>query len=192
MLEIKPLLRRFFTVSLCLLKITNLFIIRMNTIVRYFLVLLFVSAMLGGCKSNSTSANNSSTTVAASTMTATINGNAWKSDAVVGFLHAAPLNNVQFEGWVNTPFQQIPFGVSTTITGPGTYTLVQNDQTSGNIVQVSYNTDTESYSDNVTGSITITVLTNTNVQGTFNFRATGAPNNDTLIVSNGQFNVPLQ
>lgn len=125
-------------------------------------------------------------------MTATINGNAWKSDAVVGFLHAAPLNNIQFEGWINTPLQQIPFGVSPTITDTGTYPLVQNDQTSSNMVEVSYNTDASSYSDNVTGSITITVLTSTSIQGTFNFTATGEPYGDTVIVSNGQFNVPLQ
>ncbi len=163
----------------------------MKPVFQFSIVLLFVSAMLYGCKSDSTSSNNSSSTFAASTMTATINGKAWKSDGVGGVRYAGPLSNLQFEGWVNTPFQQIPFGVSPTITGPGTYALVQNDQTSGNIVQVSYNTDTSSYSDNVTGSITITVLTNTNVQGTFNFRAIGEPYGDTVIVSNGQFNVPL-
>ncbi|MFI5201874.1 MAG: DUF6252 family protein [Candidatus Kapaibacterium sp.] len=163
----------------------------MKPIFQFSIVLLFSSVLLGGCKSNSTSPNSSGTNNIPSGMTATINGKAWKSEAVVGFLHAAPLNNVQFEGWVNTPFQQMPFGVSTSITGPGTYALIQNDQTTGNIVQVSYNTDASSYSDNVTGSITITILTNSNIQGTFNFSAIGAPYGDTVIVTNGQFNVPL-
>ena len=99
----------------------------MNTIVRYFLVLLFVSAMLGGCKSDSTSSNNSSNTVAASTMTATINGQVWKSASVGGYRYAPIATpNLQFEGWVLQPFVQIPFNVSPAITGPGTYPLVTN------------------------------------------------------------------
>ena len=165
----------------------------MKPTLTFALVLLFGSALLGGCRSNSTSpnSNNNNNNNIPSGMTATINGKAW-SGQVVGFRHTGPLSNLQFEGWVTTPFQQIPFGVSPSITGPGTYPLVQNDQTSGNIVEGAYNTDTSSYSDNVTGSMTIMVLTDNNIQGTFHFTAIGAPNGDTVTITNGQFNVPLR
>jgi len=121
-------------------------------------------------------------------MTATINGKSW-SGQVVGFRHAGPLNNLQFEGWVTTPFQQIPIGVSPTIKGPGTYPFVTN-QSAGYVASVSYNITTASYSQIIDGSLTITVLTATNVQGTFQFRAISGMG-DTVVVTNGQFNVPL-
>lgn len=127
-------------------------------------------------------------------MTATVNGKAWKSDAVGGFRYAQTATpNLQFEGWVNQPFVQIPFNVSPAITGPGTYSLVTTvTSLSEQSAEVSFNTDTSSYGDEVNGSMTIMVLTNTNVQGTFHFTAIGAPRGDTLTVTNGQFNVPLQ
>jgi hypothetical protein len=164
-----------------------------KTISQFSLVLALVSLLLGGCKSNSTSPNNSGNTITASTMTATVDGKAWKSDGVVGFRYAQTATpNLQFEGWINQPFVQIPFNVSPAITGPGTYPLVTRVSSLNEMsAEVSFNTDTASFSDNVTGSLTITVLTNTNVQGTFNFKATGGFNEDTVIVTNGQFNIPL-
>ena len=127
-------------------------------------------------------------------MTATVNGKAWKSDAVVGFRYAPTATpNLQFEGWVNQPFVQIPFNVSPAITGPGTYPLVTSvSSLTEQSAEVSLNTDTSSYSDEVSGSMTITALTTTNVQGTFHFTAVGAPHGDTITVTSGQFNVPLR
>jgi hypothetical protein len=168
-------------------------------IFRFSVVLGLVSILLGGCKSDSTSSNSSSNTFAANTMTATINGKTWKSDGVVGFRFAPTATpNLQFEGWVNEPntqipSDQIPFNVSPAITAPGTYPLVANvNSLTDMTASVAFNTDTASFSDYVSGSMTITVLTSTNVQGTFSFKATGGPNEDTVIVSNGQFNIPLQ
>jgi hypothetical protein len=127
-------------------------------------------------------------------MTATVNGKAWKSDAVVGFRYAQTATpNLQFEGWVTKPFVQIPFNVSPAITAPGTYPLVTSVSSLSDMsAEVALNTDTASFSDNVSGSMTITVLTDKNVQGTFNFKAVSGFNEDTVDVTNGQFNIPLQ
>jgi hypothetical protein len=154
--------------------------------------LIMVSTIwLSSCKSNSTSPN---TTTISSGMTATINGKAWKSDAVVGFRHAATATpNLQFEGWVNQPFVQIPFNASPAITGPGTYPIITHvTSLTENSVEAVYNTTDASYSDSSRGSMTITTLTDKNVQGTFNFIAIDDFHGDTITITNGQFNIPLQ
>src|SRR5204863_3502379 len=155
--------------------IHSLISVVMKAFIRISILAMFVSVV--GCKSSSTSPNNSSTTPTTTlgTMSATVNGRAWKSDAVVGFRYAATATpNLQFQGWVTKPYVQLPFNVSPAITGPGTYPLVdQVTSLSEKAAEVTFITDTAAFNDNVSGSMTITVLTDKNVQGTLNFRAKG-------------------
>ena len=155
------------------------------------LIVLFASVL--GCKTNSTSPNNSQVTVASGTMSATVKGKAWKSDGVKGFRYAPTATpNLQFEGWTNQPFVQIPFNVSPAITGAGTYPLItQVTSLSQKAIEGAYNTMQGTYNDTTWGSMTITSLTDKNVQGTFNFTAVDDFHNDTVIITNGQFNIPL-
>lgn len=126
-------------------------------------------------------------------MTATINGTAWTSQGVKGFRHAGQLSNIQFEGWTGlggSDFKQMVIGLTPSINQPGTYNVSNDRSYQGNYAVTTYNTMTGAYSDLIDGSVTITALTNTNIQGTFQFRATGSMD-DTVRVTNGTFNVPL-
>src|SRR5579871_1536007 len=149
--------------------------------IRYISLFLLAALALGSCKSDSTSSNNNPS-VAASSMTATVNGKAWKSDGVKGFRHAGPLSNIQFEGWTNSPFVQIPFGVAPSVTAPGTYPITLDNSGTGTDASAAYNTLDASYSDNVSGSITITSLTDKNIQGSFDFFAISGFHGDTVHV----------
>ncbi|GEM_PF-1766612 len=173
----------------------------MRSLSRFSFVLLVGAALIGGCKSNSTSAdsttnnnnnggNNNGGNTNTVGMTATVNGKAWTGQ-VVGFRHAPGLNDVQFEGWVNTPFQQIPIVLSPDIYTTGTYPFVRDVPQSGQLANTAFNTMTGSYSDILQGSITVTAFTNTNIQGTFYFSARSGMG-DTVVITNGKFNVPLQ
>jgi hypothetical protein len=124
-------------------------------------------------------------------MTATINGTAWSGQAG-GYRHAGTLNNLTFEGWTGstlTDFHQIAIGVSPNINAPGTYPV------DGSPTSISYvepgKKHSDSYHRNPSGTLTINVLTATNVQGSFEVILED-DTGKTVTMTNGKFNAPLQ
>jgi hypothetical protein len=157
----------------------------------HVVLLLTATTVFTSCKSNSTSSNTDAP--ASSSMTATINGSAWTSQGVKGFRHAGQLSNIQIEGWTGlgtADFKQMVIGFTPSINQPGTYPVSNDRSYQGNYTVTTYNTMKGAYSDLIDGSVTVTTLTDKNIQGTFLFHASGS-SDDTVTVTNGKFNIPL-
>ncbi len=161
----------------------------MKSTIAFASVALLSLSLLSSCKSNSTSASDTNSTgVASGVMTATINNAPWVGQAG-GYRHAGVLNNAQFEGFI-IPTDQIAISLSPDINSVGSFPLTDATP-SGNFVWIHYLNAKETYGRVLSGSITITALTATNVQGTFDVMIKSDGRGDTARITNGKFNAPL-
>ena len=149
------------------------------------------------CGGSSTTGPGGSSGKARYYLTANIDGAAWAEDdlqaSITGARLAAP--GVYTISGFSTPTATTILLTLNTIRGPGTYPLGVNFGVPGGTAQVS-NTSSgwTTRLSGAAGSITITLLTQTEIAGTFTFVANGilnAPATSTKNVTSGTFDLPV-
>lgn len=162
-----------------------------------FAIVLAVTTMVTSCSSSSDDGGGGGST-AVGTMKAKVAGANWSSMSMAtSATHQNSVLIVQGSDATGKAIQLMIAGV----TAPGTFTIsdTSNIQAIASYTQANISNPAASLvfatpyegSGNV-GTITVTALTATNVQGTFSFTGKNQNGSDTKAITNGVFNVNLQ